>query len=100
MSSQEANLLKNQEKNKAISDFDNLYSRISGKGKEILKYFFSKKEIFHDNLKIKYPNRLEYMLYHKLIGSTPPDSCQKIDFLGDDSVLKFMHDFEKEISEK
>ena len=49
-------------------------------------------------IKTKYPNWNNYIVFHILIGSTPPDdnpNLTKYDFPEDDSVEKFIRSFVK-----
>lgn len=41
-------------------------------------------------LESRYPDFLDYRLYHLLIGSTPSKKCSKFDFPGEDSIEKFI----------
>ena len=56
--------------------------------------FFSKVYKFGTILKSKYPDCLDYLAYHILIGSTPMKECPRFDFVGDDSVEKFLDSLE------
>jgi len=101
MGSPETNFFNTQEVwDKAISDFDNSFKRIEEKGGEALKRFFDERDVFRQKMMSKHSDFREYALFSKLSGGTPGSICVKIDFLGDDSVLKFMLDFEKEISKE
>ncbi|GEM_PF-1747963 len=50
---------------------------------------------FAEELKKKYPDYLNYRIYHFLIGSTPSNARKLIeeDFPGEDSVVNFMNSF-------
>lgn len=52
---------------------------------ELVKYI-------KENIRIKYPNYANYVVYHILVGSTVLDDVELIeeDFPGDDSVEKFL----------
>ena len=52
--------------------------------------FFSEVYEFGTILKSKYPDCLDYLAYHILIGSTPMKECPRFDFVGNDSVEKFL----------
>lgn len=43
-----------------------------------------------NQLQQKYPDFVEYLYYHVLIGSTPPGALAKIDFPNGDSVESFI----------
>lgn len=45
---------------------------------------------FGEKLLEKYPDARSYLLFHLLIGSTPPYDLSLFDFPGDDSVEKFI----------
>ena len=52
--------------------------------------FFSEGYEFGTILKLKYPDCLDSLAYHILIGSTPMKECPRFDFVGNDSVEKFL----------
>ena len=45
-----------------------------------------------NELKKKYPDFVDYVAYHVLVGSTPTIFAKYFDFSGDDSVEKFFRD--------
>lgn len=59
---------------------------------EKLREFQSKLIKYIDNIRLKYPNFDNYVLYHILIGSTVPNDITMEDFPWDDSVEKFLKD--------
>lgn len=83
---------------KELSDFDFLKEKVLSSyvenGKINDEYNFKMVD-FSEKLKSKYPDYEKHALFHRLIGGTPPDGCNKFDFLGEDSVVKFFLDMEK-----
>ena len=68
--------------------------------KQKLNNIYKRKNVFEMHNKIaefgyklmdKYPDCQKYILFHVLIGSTPPPSAvSKDDFPGEDSIIKFV----------
>jgi hypothetical protein len=52
-------------------------------------------EKVHD-LQSKYPDSGQYLMAYVIAQGTPPNSCSKFDFPGDDSIEKFIEELEKE----
>lgn len=53
---------------------------------------------FADGLRKRHPDWEQYELYHALISSTPHGPCEKHDFPGDDSVMKFIQELKTKYS--
>ncbi len=76
-----------EEDKEKISSLKEILMRASNTSEEVVKI-----NDFGHFLKDKYPNCLDYRLYHLIIGSTPWKECLSYDFEGEDSVEKFLRE--------
>ncbi len=60
--------------------------------------FYNRVRVFERNLKLKFPDYVDYEMYHVLNGTSvsPSFSLRKEDFPGEFSVRRFLHEAEKE----
>lgn len=74
---------------------DELARQMAGNASRQVKVYELSKG-FEKKLEEKYPDFAKYRAYHWLVGSTPPESCDKEDFEGEDSVEAFLKPFLEE----
>ncbi len=70
-----------------------------GRGKRV-EWFLKKQRKFRDDIKGRYPDFESYLSYHVLVGSSPLDAIEKLDFPEPYSARTFLEKLIKELSEK
>lgn len=82
------NNLSQEQKNEIVARLKTKISQLVIGEKAFLNYHFIYRHA--EQLRLKYPNFNDFLLYHVMVGSTPADKKTEFDFPGTDSVVKFI----------